>query len=164
MSSETTAAATGAVGKVRRDPMAMRPFIGYHAADYFSHWLELGEKHAGSLPKIFYVNWFRKSEDKKYLWPGFSENMRVLEWAFDRCANSIQANESPLGLLPKVEDLNLEGLSLSKNEMDELLNVDKDEWVSELKLQIEFLNMFGDKLPPKLKEEYQKLEKAVNNM
>lgn len=162
MSSETTAAAIGSVGKVRRDPMAMRPFIGYHAADYFSHWLKLAKEHEGSFPKIFYVNWFRKSESGKYLWPGFSENVRVLEWILKSSSGEATGIKTALGVLPGKGELNTESLNLSESELSELLSVNKLEWEEELKLQEEFLLSFGDKLPVELKNEMDELKKRIN--
>src|SRR5256714_2958240 len=129
MASETTAAAAGAVGKLRRDPFAMLPFCGYNMADYLGHWLEIGRNtDADKLPKIFYVNWFRKGPDGKFLWPGFGENSRVLEWVFERVDGKGGAAQTPIGHVPTAEDLDLEGLGLSKEAVDELLKVDADEW------------------------------------
>lgn len=162
MSSETTAAAIGSVGNVRRDPMAMRPFIGYHAADYFAHWLELAENHKDTFPKIFYVNWFRKSDDGKYLWPGFSENVRVLDWILSAVSSEDVGVETPLGVLPKECELNTNNLELSDSYLKQLLKIDKLEWEEELKLQEKFLLSFGEKLPKELKAEMDKLKQRVD--
>ena len=124
MASETTAAATGAVGVVRRDPMAMLPFCGYHMADYWAHWLEMGEKLGDKAPKIFNVNWFRLDDNGKFIWPGFGENLRVLEWIINRCEGKADAAEAPIGYLPKPDDINLEGFSVDAPKS--ILEVDRD--------------------------------------
>jgi phosphoenolpyruvate carboxykinase (GTP) len=161
MASETTAAAAGAVGVVRRDPMAMLPFCGYHMGDYFAHWLEMGTK-IPKPPKIFNVNWFRTDEKGDFIWPGYGENMRVLEWIIKRAFDEADAVESPIGYLPKPEDINLEGLDdVSLDTLKGLLNVDKELWKEEAKGIREFYAKFGDKLPPKLKDELVKLEKYL---
>ena len=160
MASETTAAATGAVGVVRRDPMAMRPFIGYNVGDYFAHWIEMGKKIANP-PKIFNTNWFRKNDDGKFLWPGFGDNMRVLLWILDRCDGKVDAVESPIGYLPKKEDLNLAGLDISEEDLNELLNVDKEVWLDEV-AQIKELYAGFEKLPAELAEQLKALEARLN--
>ena len=160
MASETTAAAAGAVGVVRRDPMAMKPFIGYNVGDYFAHWIEMGKKIANP-PKIFNTNWFRKSDDGKFLWPGFGDNMRVLLWILDRCDGKVDAVESPIGYLPKKEDLNLEGLDISDADLDELLKVDKEVWLDEV-AQIKELYAGFEKLPAELAEQLKALEARLN--
>ncbi len=160
MASETTAAAAGAVGVVRRDPMAMKPFIGYNVGDYFAHWIEMGKKIANP-PKIFNTNWFRKSDDGKFLWPGFGDNMRVLLWILDRCDNKVDAVESAIGYLPKKEDLNLEGLDISEEDLNELLNVDKEVWLDEVAQIKEFYAGF-DKLPAELAEQLKALEERLS--
>ena len=133
MASETTAAAAGAVGVVRRDPMAMRPFTGYNMGDYFGHWIEMGKKLGDKAPKIFNVNWFRKDDEGHFLWPGFGDNLRVLDWIIDRCEGKVDAVETPIGYLPKAEDINLEGLDMTTDDLEKILDVDKDAWKEELK-------------------------------
>ena len=160
MASETTAAAAGAVGVVRRDPMAMLPFCGYHMGDYFAHWLEMGGK-TTNPPKIFNVNWFRTDENGEFIWPGYGENMRILEWIIKRAFGEADAAESPIGYLPKPEDINLEGLDVSLDTLKGLLSVDKELWREEAKGIHEFYEKFGGKLPAKLKEELAKLEKNL---
>ncbi len=160
MASETTAAAAGAVGVVRRDPMAMKPFIGYNVGDYFAHWIEMGKK-ISNPPKIFNTNWFRKSDDGKFLWPGFGDNMRVLLWILDRCDDKVGAVESPIGYLPNKEDLNLAGLDISEEDLNELLNVDKEVWLDEV-AQIKELYAGFDKLPAELAEQLKALEARLN--
>ena len=158
MASETTAAATGAVGVVRRDPMAMLPFCGYHMADYWAHWLEMGEKLGDKAPKIFNVNWFRTDDEGHFIWPGFGDNLRVLEWIVNRCNGKADAVETPIGYEPKPEDINLEGLDITVETVAGLLNVDKDLWKEETKGIHEFYAKFGDKLPQALKDELATLE------
>jgi len=151
MSSETTAAATGAVGNLRRDPFAMLPFCGYNMADYFAHWLKFSDRFDESkLPKIFYVNWFRKGEGGKWLWPGYGENSRVLEWVFERTAGRGEAVETPIGYVPAASAIDVEGLDVSKEDMTELLTVHVDEWRAEVPLIREHFAQFGDRLPAKL--------------
>ena len=148
MGSEMTAAATGTVGKVRRDPMAMLPFCGYHMGDYFAHWLELGKRaQAAKLPKIFYVNWFRTDEDGKFLWPGYGENSRVLRWIFERCDGKVHATETAIGRLPEAADLDTNGLDLSPENMQKLLSVDIPGWLAEVPSIREHFAKFGDRLP-----------------
>jgi phosphoenolpyruvate carboxykinase (GTP) len=156
MASETTAAATGAVGVTRRDPMAMLPFCGYNMADYFGHWLEMGPKikHA---PKIFHVNWFRKDANGKLLWPGYGENVRVLKWMLDRIEGRAAANETPIGLVPTRESLTLDGLSISPSALDELLRVDPADWLEESRATAEFFAKFGDRLPAPIRQEHEAL-------
>jgi phosphoenolpyruvate carboxykinase (GTP) len=160
MASETTAAATGKVGVVRRDPMAMLPFCGYHMADYFKHWLDMGNK-ITNPPKIFNVNWFRTDEEDHFIWPGFGDNMRVLMWIIDRCDGKVDAVETPIGFEPKPEDINIEGLNLDLNAIKGILEVDTSLWKEELKGIKEFYSKFGDKLPFKLFEELNTLEKRL---
>ena len=159
MASETTAAAAGAVGVVRRDPMAMLPFCGYHMADYWQHWLDMGKKvDADKLPKIFNVNWFRTDDEGHFIWPGFGDNMRVLEWIMKRAFNETDAVETAIGYQPKAEDINLEGLDISKETVEGLLGVDKDLWREEAKGIREYYAKFGDKLPKELMDELNTLE------
>ena len=162
MASETTAAAAGAVGVVRRDPMAMKPFVGYNMADYFGHWIEMGEKmDADKAPKIFHVNWFRKDDEGNFLWPGFGDNMRVLLWILDRCEGKADAVESPIGLLPTTDDIDTTGLSISKEQLADLLSVDKKVWMEDVENQEQYFAQFGDRLPKEIKEE---LETLKNNL
>jgi phosphoenolpyruvate carboxykinase (GTP) len=151
LSSETTAAATGQVGVVRRDPMAMLPFIGYNAGDYFSHWIEMGKQHAAdALPRIFYVNWFRRDEDGGFLWPGFGENARVLKWAIERIEGKAAAVETAIGHVPTPESLDTEGLDMTPDELAQALAVDNDEWAAEIPQIQEWFDKFGDSLPTQL--------------
>ncbi|MBR5236616.1 MAG: phosphoenolpyruvate carboxykinase (GTP) [Clostridia bacterium] len=161
MASETTAAAAGAVGVVRRDPMAMIPFCGYNMADYFEHWLEMGKK-IPNAPKIFHVNWFRLDENGKFMWPGFGDNLRVLNWILDRCEGKANAKETAIGYLPETADINVEGLDLDKETLEQLLSVDKAVWKEEVESQKEFFKKFGDRLPAGIKEELEKLEARLN--
>ncbi|MGP3985378.1 phosphoenolpyruvate carboxykinase (GTP) [Streptomyces sp. 3N207] len=158
VASEKTAAAEGKVGELRRDPFAMLPFCGYNMGDYFAHWLEVGEgADAAKLPKIYYVNWFKKDENGKFVWPGFGENSRVLKWIVQRLNGEVEGVETPIGLLPRKEDLDTEGLGLSEAELDFVLAVDKDVWRDEAALIPEHLNTFGDHTPRALWDEYQAL-------
>ena len=157
VSSETTAAAAGKVGQLRRDPMAMLPFCGYNMGDYFAHWLAIG-KRSSQLPKIFYVNWFRTDEQKKFLWPGYGENSRVLKWIFERCDNRVHAVETPIGRLPEANDLDIQGLDLSGPKIKQLLGVDVDGWLEEVPRIREYFQMFGDHLPAGLSHEVNALE------
>ena len=161
MASETTAAAAGAVGVVRRDPMAMKPFVGYNMADYFAHWIEMGEK-AANKPKIFHVNWFRLDENGKFMWPGFGDNMRVLNWILDRCEGKADAVETAIGYLPKKEDLDLTGLDIDDKALSELLSVDKAVWKEEAEGIAEYFAQFGDKLPKELARELETLKENLN--
>ena len=162
MSSETTAAAAGAVGKLRRDPFAMLPFCGYNMADYFAHWLDIGESaDPDKLPKIFYVNWFRKDEDGRWLWPGYGENSRVLSWVFDRAGGDGEAEETPIGFIPTTGAIDTDGLDISDQDMDKLLAVDIEGWRAELPGIREHYARFGDKLPAKLNAEVDRLEKQL---
>ena len=157
MASETTAAATGAVGVVRRDPMAMKPFVGYNMADYFGHWLEMGKKmDPEKAPKIFHVNWFRQDDEGHFLWPGFGDNMRVLLWILDRCEGKVDAVESPIGYLPK--EIDTTGLDISDDVMKELLSVDKKIWLEDVDNAREYFAQFGSRLPKEITEELNKLE------
>ena len=158
-SSERTAAAAGTVGELRRDPMAMLPFCGYNMGDYFAHWLEMGEKSdADKLPKIFYVNWFRKDADGGWLWPGFGENSRVLKWIVNRISGKGDTVETPIGYLPTPDGIDTSGLDVTEQEMNELLNVDIDEWLNEIQSIREHYERFEDKLPQALNDELKALE------
>ncbi|MGZ5913433.1 MAG: phosphoenolpyruvate carboxykinase (GTP), partial [Reyranella sp.] len=161
MASEKTAAAAGMVGELRRDPMAMLPFCGYHMGADFAHWLKIGEKAGAKLPKIFYVNWFRKNAEGKFLWPGYAENSRVLKWIFERCNGTAKAVDTPIGKLPADDALDVKGLKVSKDNLQELLHVDKDGWKAELPLIHEHFASFGAKLPKGLKEELASLEQRL---
>ncbi len=159
LSSETTAAAKGKVGVVRRDPMAMLPFIGYHAGDYFQHWIDTGKRaDADKLPKIFYVNWFRRGEDKRFLWPGFGENSRVLKWAIERLEGKAAAVETPIGYVPTAEDLDLTGLDTPAEDIEAALKFDATEWRNELPLIDEWFDKIGEKLPTILRAELDALK------
>ncbi len=160
MASETTAAATGAVGVVRRDSMAMKPFCGYNFADYFGHWLSFDER-LQNLPRIFHVNWFRKGDDGKFLWPGFGDNLRVLQWILDRCAGKAEAEETPIGFLPRREDLDLRGLEKLNGALDTLLTLDREGWRRELDEIGGYLNSFGDRVPEALRSEQQRVRASL---
>jgi len=162
ISSEQTAAAEGPVGKLRRDPFAMLPFCGYNMADYFSHWLEIGERVGEeNLPKIFQVNWFRKGQDGKFLWPGFAENSRVIEWIVNRLEGQAKAVESPIGLLPARGGIDISGLDLDYQTMDELFEIDGESWLYEVRMAEQFFAGFGDKLPAQLGSELIELESRL---
>jgi phosphoenolpyruvate carboxykinase (GTP) len=157
MASETTAAATGAVGVVRRDPMAMRPFCGYNMARYFRHWLDMG-KRIPHPPRIFHVNWFRQDESGEFLWPGYGENLRALEWVLRRCKGEADAVETPIGYVPAKTSLNLDGLDISDAAVDKLLEVHRDDWLAELDGMQKYFDQFGYDLPEELVEEQQGLK------
>ncbi|MFC4822053.1 phosphoenolpyruvate carboxykinase (GTP) [Dokdonella ginsengisoli] len=161
MGSETTAAATGAVGVLRRDSMAMKPFCGYNYGDYFAHWLSF-DRPGARLPKIFHVNWFRKGADGKFLWPGYGENLRVLEWIIGRCEGRVGADETPIGYLPREGDLNLDGLHLPERAFDTLLEVDADGWRAEVDDIGRYLDSFGDRTPARLREEQRRVAEALS--
>jgi phosphoenolpyruvate carboxykinase (GTP) len=161
MASERTAAQYGVQGEVRRDPMAMLPFCGYNMAEYFKHWNETG-KRMKKQPKIFNVNWFRTDEGGDFLWPGFGENLRVLEWVVNRCRGKVKAAETPIGLLPSPEDIDLTGLDLPKETMEKLLRIDTEEWRKELEDQKKFFEIFGSSLPPFILEEHAALAGRLN--
>lgn len=161
MASETTAAAAGAVGVVRRDPMAMLPFCGYHMGDYFQHWIDMGKK-IKVQPKIFNVNWFRTDSEGHFIWPGFGDNMRVLDWILKRCEETVDADETAIGYVPKPEDINLEGCSVDKETLKGLLNVDTETWKKEAEGIKEFYKKFGDRLPKELDDELAALESRLN--
>ncbi|MBE6586922.1 MAG: phosphoenolpyruvate carboxykinase (GTP) [Ruminococcaceae bacterium] len=157
MASETTAAAAGAVGVVRRDPMAMRPFVGYNMGDYWKHWLDMG-KVIPNAPKIFHVNWFRTDADGHFIWPGFGDNMRVLNWIIDRCEDKVDAVETAIGYVPKAEDINIEGLDISLDTIRELLTVDVESWKEDVQNIKEFYALVGDHVPAEMYEELAALE------
>jgi phosphoenolpyruvate carboxykinase (GTP) len=162
MSSETTAAAAGDVGKLRHDPFAMLPFCGYHMADYFGHWLRLGDgADDAKLPKVFYVNWFRKDEKGSFLWPGYGENSRVLAWVFRRCDGEAEAEETPIGLVPAPGAIELEGLDVEPEDMVKLLEVDVEDWRKELPAIHQHFARFGDRLPERLREQLADLERRL---
>ena len=161
MASERTAAQYGKQGEVRRDPMAMLPFCGYNMADYFRHWLDMG-KRMKNAPKIFHVNWFRKDEKGKFLWPGYCENLRVLEWIVDRCDGKVDALKSPIGYIPKAENIDLTGLSLAPGILDKLFKLDKKHWVEELGGIKEFFKLFKKDLPEELWQEYEQLKQRFS--
>jgi phosphoenolpyruvate carboxykinase (GTP) len=163
VSSETTAAITGKVGQLRRDPMAMLPFCGYNMGDYFAHWLNLGERPGAKLPKIFYVNWFRQNKEKsgEFLWPGYGENSRVLKWIFERCDGKVHAKETPIGRIPEAADLDTKGLNIKSSQVDELLSVDIEGWLAEVPSIKEHFAKFGNHLPEGLNAEVRALEERL---
>ena len=163
MASETTAAAAGAVGVVRRDPMAMLPFCGYHMGDYFGHWIEMGKTLGDKAPKIFNVNWFRLDDEGHFLWPGFGDNMRVLDWIIARVEGKADAEETPIGFVPKAEDINIDGIEdeISLETLRSILKIDKAQWAKEAEGIEEFYQKFGDKLPKELHDELEKLKERV---
>ena len=161
LSSETTAAATGAVGVVRRDPIAMRPFIGYNVGDYLQHWINIGNTEGAQLPKIFYVNWFRRDDDNSFLWPGFSENSRVLKWVFERVTGTADAQESPLGLTPVEGGLDTEGLDFTDEQLRKALAIKPEEWETELGLIEEWYAELGDSVPAELRAEVDNLRQRL---
>jgi phosphoenolpyruvate carboxykinase (GTP) len=161
-SSEKTAAAAGTVGEMRRDPFAMLPFCGYHMGDYFAHWLKMGKKtDPRKLPKIFYVNWFRKTPDGKWLWPGYGENSRVLKWIFERIEGTGKAIETPIGYVPSPGAIDTSGLNVSDADMTELLKVDTNDWLKEVESIKIHYSQFGDRLPQGLKDELAALEQRL---
>lgn len=163
LASETTAAATGQTGVIRRDPMAMLPFIGYNVGDYFQHWLDMGRRLGAKAPKIFHVNWFRKDKNTgKYLWPGFGENLRPLLWALDRCEGRAAAQDTAMGLLPAPGALDLSGLSLSPDTMQSLFEVNPNDWIEDLQDQKAFFGKVGDRLPQALRDEQQLFARRLN--
>jgi phosphoenolpyruvate carboxykinase (GTP) len=150
MSSEKTAAAAGAIGEVRRDPFAMLPFCGYDFGDYFQHWLAIGQREGAKLPKLFYVNWFRKGEDGKFLWPGFGDNARVLKWVLERVGGHGKAVDTPIGHVPTPDAIDVSGLGLDDETMKHLLMVDASEWAAEVELIREHYAHIGDSVPQEL--------------
>jgi phosphoenolpyruvate carboxykinase (GTP) len=160
MASETTAAAVGQVGVVRRDSMAMKPFCGYNFADYWAHWLSF-EGRVKHLPKVFHVNWFRQDKNGKFLWPGFGDNLRVLSWVIDRCEGRAGAQETPIGYLPRKEDLDLANLNLSADVVHQLLDLDYAAWHEEIDGIGKYLDEFGARMPAALREQYLKVKQAL---
>jgi phosphoenolpyruvate carboxykinase (GTP) len=158
--SEPTAAILDDVG-IRYDPFAMLPFCGYHMADYFQHWFDMGDRLGSKAPKIFYVNWFRKSRDGKWLWPGFGENSRALKWMCERVDGKAGARKTPIGLVPNETDLDMRGLTLAAENIKELLRVDADAWKAELPKMEKFFSQFGDRLPKRLKNQFEELRKRL---
>ncbi len=161
VASETTAAATGKVGIVRRDPMAMKPFCGYNFADYWGHWLSFARR-SEKLPAIFHVNWFRRDADGRFLWPGFGDNLRVLRWIIDRCENRVSSVSTPIGELPRPEDIDIAGLDIDADTLQSLLAVDHGQWREEMNAIGEYLDSYGDRLPAALREEHRKVLKALD--
>jgi phosphoenolpyruvate carboxykinase (GTP) len=157
VSSETTAAQAGQVGNLRRDPMAMLPFCGYNMADYWAHWLAIGRTKGAQLPRVFYVNWFRR-QNGRFLWPGFGENSRVLAWVFERCAGRAGGRETPIGIVPAPDELELSGLELGREALGALLDVDAEGWLAEIPLIREHYEQFGMRLPPELPHQLELLE------
>jgi phosphoenolpyruvate carboxykinase (GTP) len=162
MSSEMTAAAFGTVGQLRFDPFAMLPFCGYNMAEYFEHWLQIGEKAGAKPPRIFYVNWFRKGADGKFLWPGFGDNSRVLEWIFRRLEGKVDADETPVGLVPKAGEIDVAGLDISDAALAEVLSVDLGALRDELPQVKEHLAKFGDDLPAPVRAQFEALEQRLS--
>ena len=166
MASETTAAAAGAVGVVRRDPMAMKPFVGYNMASYWGHWLEMGKKLGDKAPKIFHVNWFRKDDEGNFLWPGFGDNMRVLLWILDRCEGKVDAKECAIGYVPNADDIDITDLDMTKEELEALLTIDANEWIKDIEDPEtgikKYFAQFGDMLPKEMADELAKLEANLN--
>ena len=161
MASETTAAAAGAVGVVRRDPMAMRPFVGYNMGDYFQHWLDMGHK-IPNAPKIFHVNWFRTDDEGHFIWPGFGDNMRVLDWILQRCEDKVDARETAIGYVPYAKDINIDGLDISVDTIEDLLSVDKASWLEDVENIKAFYAQVGDRVPATMYEELKALEERLS--
>ena len=162
--SEVTAAAIGLKAGVRRDPFAMLPFCGYHMGDYFGHWVTIGKNAPDKtkLPMIFNVNWFRKGPDGKFLWPGYGDNIRILKWIFERAEGTAGAVETPIGLLPEKGSIDISGLSDMADKMDNILKVDKAEWLDECDLIAEHQKLFGERLPKEMLEQFESLKKRLN--
>ncbi len=163
IASEMTAAAFGAIGQLRRDPMAMLPFCGYNMADYWGHWLNIGKKEGAKLPKIFYVNWFRKNEAGKFMWPGFGENSRVLKWVFERCNGSADAIDTPIGKMPTLDGIDFNGLEMNEADKANLLRVDVEGWLQELPGIEEYYDSFGNHLPEELRQQIRALKKRLES-
>jgi phosphoenolpyruvate carboxykinase (GTP) len=163
VASEKTAAAAGKIGELRRDPMAMLPFCGYNMADYWSHWIKMGEREGAKLPRIFYVNWFRKNDAGKFIWPGFGENSRILKWVFERCEGTANAVETPIGNLPGLDDLDFSGLDLDEPSKANLLRADIDGWLQEIPSIFQYYEQFGEQLPEQLLAQASHLQKQLEN-
>lgn len=163
MASQKTAAAAGKVGELRFDPMAMLPFCGYHMGDYFQHWLDMGDQGGGKMPRIFYVNWFRRAQDGHWLWPGFGENSRVLKWVFQRCDGKAEATKTPIGHLPTPASLDLDGLDLPEQDLAELLDIDIEHWLQKVPVFREHYARFGGKLPARLAGQLDQLEQRLKD-
>jgi phosphoenolpyruvate carboxykinase (GTP) len=164
IASEQTAAAEGTIGLLRHDPFAMLPFAGYNMADYFAHWMSVGQKNkSNKLPRMFQVNWFRKSKNGKFLWPGFGDNIRVLKWVCQRLEGAAAAKLTPIGFVPTEESLDLKGLTISSDAIDQLLSVNAKESVSDAAATRTFFKQFGNKMPPLLMKELDELEKRLEN-
>jgi phosphoenolpyruvate carboxykinase (GTP) len=163
IASEMTAAAFGTIGQLRRDPMAMLPFCGYNMADYWGHWLKMGQTTGAKMPKIYYVNWFRKNEAGKFMWPGFGENSRVLKWVFERCAGTAEAIETAIGNMPTLDGIDFDGLNMSEEDIANLMRVDRDGWLSELNGIEEYYATFGDHLPAELSSQVQALRERLES-
>ncbi|MDD6790892.1 MAG: phosphoenolpyruvate carboxykinase domain-containing protein, partial [Thermobifida fusca] len=162
VASERTAAAEGKVGELRRDPFAMLPFCGYNMGDYFGHWLKIGRQtDPDKLPRIYYVNWFRKNDEGKFIWPGFGENSRVIKWIIERLEGKAAAQDTPIGRVPTPEALDTEGLDISQEDLELLLSVDREVWRQEADLVPDFFNSFGDRLPKELWDEYEALRQRL---
>ena len=161
MASETTAAAAGAVGVVRRDPMAMRPFVGYNMGDYFQHWLDMGKK-IPNAPKIFHVNWFRTDDEGHFIWPGFGDNMRVLDWILARCEDKVEARETAIGYVPYAKDINIDGLDITVDTIEDLLSVDKSSWLEDVENIKSFYAQVGDRVPATMYDELKALEDRLS--
>lgn len=163
MSSEKTAAAEGTVGELRRDPFAMLPFCGYNMADYWSHWLTIGSfTSAEKLPRIYSVNWFRRDADGRFLWPGFGDNSRVLDWIIRRIEGSADAVETPIGRLPVLEELDLDGVDISSADLDELFRLDRGSWKAEADMTEEYFAQFGDRVPPVMRDQLAALRERLS--
>lgn len=158
MNSEMTAAAAGTIGQLRNDPFAMKPFCGYNMADYMQHWLDMGEKGGDNMPGIFYVNWFRKDEEGSFIWPGFGENSRVLKWIFERSEGTVGAQETPIGYIPDMNDLDTDGLDVSQETMDQLFDMDLDLWRKDTENNESNLRQYGDNLPEGILAEHNDLK------
>ena len=163
IASEMTAAAFGAIGQLRRDPMAMLPFCGYNMADYWGHWLDMGKKDGAKLPKIFYVNWFRKNDAGKFMWPGFGENSRVLKWVFERCIDSAEAIDTPIGKMPTLDGIDFDNLEMDEADKANLLRVDVEGWLQELPGIEEYYDSFGDHLPGELRQQIKALKERLES-